>query len=64
MMHCKLSKQHNKFLLPTPAKAIYECLCRAESEISNVVNYNRPERIPYVNSHLYNHSCTLYPAGG
>ena len=33
------SKRHNKFLLPSPAKAICESFCRAEKEIFNVVNY-------------------------
>ncbi len=35
------SKRHNKFLLPVLAKAIYGSLCKAESEISNVVNYKK-----------------------
>ena len=34
------SKRHNKFLFPSPAKAIYGSLCRAENEIFNAVNYN------------------------
>ena len=33
------SKRHNKFLFPSPAKAIYGSSCRAENEIFNVVNY-------------------------
>ena len=33
------SKRHNKFLFPSPAKAIYGSFCRAENEIFNVVNY-------------------------
>jgi len=33
------SKRHDKFLLPSLGKAIYESFCKAESEISNVVNY-------------------------
>ncbi len=39
------SKRHNKFLLPAPAKVIRESLCRAESEIFNVVNYKIIYRI-------------------
>ncbi len=33
------SKRHNKFLLPALVKAIYGSFYKAESEISNVVNY-------------------------
>ncbi len=33
------SKRHNKFLFPSPAKAIYGSFCRVENEIFNVVNY-------------------------
>ena len=36
----KYSKQHNKFLFPALAGAIYGSTCKAENEISNVVNYN------------------------
>ncbi len=32
------SERHDKFLLPARAKAIYESFCKAESEISNVVD--------------------------
>ena len=34
------SKRHNKFLFPSLAEAIYGSSCKAENEISNVVNYN------------------------
>ncbi|MDE6995182.1 MAG: hypothetical protein K2P41_12285 [Lachnospiraceae bacterium] len=34
------SKPHNKFLFPPLAAAIYGNACKAEHEISNVVNYN------------------------
>ena len=33
------SKRHNKFLFPALAEAIYGSFCKAENEISNVVNY-------------------------
>ena len=33
------SKRHNKFLFPALAGAIYGSSCKAENEISNVVNY-------------------------
>ena len=35
----KYSKRHNKFLFPALAEAIYGSSCKAENEISNVVNY-------------------------
>ena len=34
------SKRHNKFLLPALAGAVYGSFCKAENEISNVINYN------------------------
>ncbi len=34
------SKRHNKFLFPALAGAIYGSTCKAENEISNVVNYS------------------------
>ena len=34
------SKRHNKFLCSPPAESIYGNFCKAENEISNVVNYN------------------------
>ena len=34
------SKRHNKFLFPALAGAIYGSFCKAENEISNVVNYS------------------------
>ncbi len=42
--HCQAgplyySKRHNKFLFPALAGAIYGSFCKAENEISNVVNY-------------------------
>lgn len=33
------SKRHNIFLFPTLAGVIYGSSCKAENEISNVVNY-------------------------
>ena len=33
------SKRHNKFLFPALAEAINGSSCKAENEISNVVNY-------------------------
>ena len=40
MLHsCTYSKRHNKFLFPALAEAIYGSSCKAENEISNVVNY-------------------------
>ena len=47
----KYSKPHNKFLFPSPAKAIYGSFCRAENEIFNVVNYSiltRPSKRPII----------------
>ena len=35
----KYNKRHNKFLFPALAEAIYGSSCKAENEISNVVNY-------------------------
>ncbi len=35
------SKRHNKFLFPALAETINGSSCKAENEISNVVNYNR-----------------------
>ena len=35
------SKRHNKFLFPALAEAINGSSCKAENEISDVVNYNR-----------------------
>ena len=37
--HDIYSKRHNKFLFPALAGAIYGSFCKAENEISNVVNY-------------------------
>ena len=37
--HETYSKRHNKFLFPALAGAIYGSSCKAENEISNVVNY-------------------------
>ncbi len=34
------SKQHNKFLFPALAGAIYGSSCKAENEISKFVNYS------------------------
>ena len=34
------SKRHNKFLFPALAETIYGSFCKAENEISNVVNHN------------------------
>ena len=34
------SKRHNKFLFPLFAESIYGSFCKAENEISNVVNYH------------------------
>ena len=42
MMLC-YSERHNKFLFPVLAKAIYGSSCKAETEISNVVNYKNTE---------------------
>ena len=33
------SKRHNKFLFPALAGSVYGSSCKAENEISNVVNY-------------------------
>ncbi len=33
------SKRHNKFLFPSLAGSVYGSSCKAENEISNVVNY-------------------------
>ena len=37
----KYNKRHNKFLFPALAEAIYGSSCKAENEISNVVNYSK-----------------------
>ena len=66
------SKRHNKFLFPSPAKAIYGSFCRAENEIFNVVNYRilresdmkiRSETgnigiVPYFNRHVFTECAT------
>ncbi len=39
LIFCNYSKRHNKFLFPALAGAIYGSFCKAENEISNVVNY-------------------------
>ncbi len=36
---CIYSKRHNKFLFPSLAGSVYGSSCKAENEISNVVNY-------------------------
>ena len=49
----KYSKRHNKFLFPALAEAIYGSSCKAENEISNVVNYRfteKKEAVPYESS--------------
>ena len=38
-LSCNYSKRHNKFLFPALEGAIYVSSCKAENEISNVVNY-------------------------
>ncbi len=38
------SQRHDKFLFPAHAKAIYGNFCKAESEISNVVDYRDSSR--------------------
>ena len=66
------SKRHNKFLFPSPAKAIYGSFCRAENKIFNVVNYRtlresdlkiRSETgdigiVPYFNRYVFK-ECTV-----
>ncbi len=37
---CNYSKRLNKFLFPALAGAIYSSSCKAENEISSVVNYS------------------------
>lgn len=41
-------KRHNKFLLPSLVKAIYESFYKAENEVFNIVNYSRhpPSALP------------------
>jgi hypothetical protein len=41
MLEVKYRKRYNKFLFPALAGAIYGSTCKAENEISNVVNYKK-----------------------
>ena len=45
------SKRHNKFLFPALAEAVNGSSCKAENEISNVVNYSMiPSKQKYLNA--------------